>query len=171
MTKEISIGCTVRDITSGIEGIAVTRTTFLTGNVQYSVQVKSKKDGAYIDPMSFDIHQLDYVDAGVSARAIACPADTGIVLGSEVEDLVTAFKGFATRKAEFMNGCIYYLVQAKKDKDNTSKEDFVEFKRLKVVGKGVASEIEKRVAKANKVSPPIGGRPAGGPVTRSMTCR
>lgn len=171
MTKELTIGCTGRDITSGIEGIITSRTTFLTGNVQFSIQVKSKKDGAYIDPMSFDIHQVDFVDAGVSARAIACPTETGITLGEEVEDLVSGFKGIAMRKCEFMNGCVYYSVQAKKDKDNTSKEDFIEYRRLKVISKGVVAEMVKRNVEIQKANPTAGARPPGGPVTRAMKCR
>lgn len=171
MTKEISIGCTVLDITSGIKGLAISRLTFLTGNVQYSVQVKSKEDGVYVEPMGFDVHQLDYVDDGVSSRAIAGPADTGIALGSEVQDIVSGFKGLAIRKVEFMNGCVYYIVQAKKDKENTSKEDFIEFRRLKLVGQGVISEIEKRIAESEKINPSFAGRPAGGPATRPMARR
>jgi hypothetical protein len=160
--KEIGLGNRVEDITNGFVGIATTRSTFLTGNVQFGVQpeVDSKKPGVYPEAISIDSAQLKYVDDGVVKSVTPAPADTGIELGNDVEDIVGKFSGIAVRRTDFMNGCVYYSVQSAMTKDGTSKEDFIEYKRLKVVGKGVTTTIKRRLAdQANQ-------RPAGGPITR-----
>lgn len=161
----IKLGNTVRDITTGITGTAIERTEYMTGNVQYTVQVKSKEDGAFVDPLGYDVHQLDFVDVGIADRVVAAPAETGIVLGEKVQDIVTKFAGIAVRKSIFMNGCIYYSVQGEVNKEDGAKEDFFEYKRLNVLGKGVVAEVAGKVAKA---APAPGERAPGGPVSRPM---
>ncbi|UUZ75454.1 hypothetical protein LP414_27445 [Polaromonas sp. P1(28)-13] len=168
MTKAIALGNTVHDITTGIQGVATSKVEFLTGNVQYAVQPKGKEDGAYVDALSYDTHQLDFVDVGIAARVTPAPAETGITLGEKVQDIVTKFAGIATRKTTFMNGCIYYSVQGEVDGENQSKEDFVEFNRLKVVGKGIVAVVAKRLAEAVAKAPAAATRPPGGPVSRLM---
>lgn len=160
MTKEIKLGHKVREITTGTEGLATSVTRFLTGNVQISVQAPGK-DGAVPEQLSYDLQQLDYLDDGIAARVTPAPASTGITLGEKVQDIVTGFAGIAIREATFMNGCIYYEVASEVAADSHTKTDFVEYKRLKVVGKGVVAAI---AAKAE----PAGVKPTGGPNTRMM---
>ncbi len=45
-----------------------------------------------------------------------------IVLGSEVEDVVTGFKGIATSRAMHLNGCDRYWIQPKVGKDGKHPE-------------------------------------------------
>lgn len=45
-----------------------------------------------------------------------------IKLGSEVEDVVTGFKGIITARAEYLNGCMRLYVQPKVDKDGKHQE-------------------------------------------------
>lgn len=163
MKNAITLGNTCREITTDIEGVAVSKTEYMTGNVQFVLQQKPKADGAFIEPVGYDAHQLDYVNAGIAARVTAAPTDTGIVLGQKVRDLVTDFAGIAVRKTTFMNGCIYYTVQGKIDDKDVAREDFLEYKRLKVVSQGVVAEIAKRVEKSGPTA-----TPPGGPVTRPM---
>lgn len=164
MNKAIKLGHKVRDITTGIEGLAITETRFLTGNVQFSVQ-QPAKEGAYVDPLAFDIGQLEYVGDGIVGKVTPAPADTGIALGEKVQDIVTKFSGVVTRQATFMNGCVYFLVLSEVNSKGETKEDFVEYKRLKVVGKGVVAAITKAI---DAEAPNKTKRPPGGPVSRPM---
>jgi hypothetical protein len=47
---------------SGFEGIAVSRTEYLSGNVRYGIQPPELKDGKPIDPTWIDQGQLEPVD-------------------------------------------------------------------------------------------------------------
>jgi len=165
MTKPIALGHKVKDIATGITGIAISRCEFLTGNVQWTVQPKSEKAGAFIEPMSFDELQLDYVDDGISGRVTPAPLSTGIVLGECVEDIVSKIKAIAVRCVTYMNGCVYYSLQTEKTTKDESAEYHIEYKRLKVVSKGVVAEIAKR-NEADQSTP--GARPTGGPAMRPM---
>lgn len=40
-----------------------------------------------------------------------------VLLGQEYKDVVTGYKGIATSKHEYMNGCTRYTLEAKMDKD------------------------------------------------------
>lgn len=162
MIKPISLGNTVRDIATGMQGFATSKVEFMTGNVQFIVQ-PPVKDGAFVDGLGFDAQQLDYVDDGIASRVTPAPKETGIVLGSKVKDIVTGYAGIATRKTTFLNGCVYFTVIAPIDKDGSIKEDFVEFKRLETVGEGVIDKIAKKLAKDAPAA-----LKSGGPVTRLM---
>jgi hypothetical protein len=162
-TKAIKLGHKVREITTGIEGLTVTRTEFLTGNVQFGIQIMAKEGdgGGVYEPVSHDLQQLDYIDEGIAARVTPASSGDSITLGEKVRDIITKFVGIATRRVIFMNGCVYYFVQAEMDKEGKSTEQFLEFKRLEVVGAGVTAAI---AAKAN----PVSVKPVGGPSTRTM---
>jgi hypothetical protein len=161
----IQLGHKVRDITTGIEGLAITKSEYLTGNVQYGIQTPAK-DGVAPDIISFDQAQLDFVDVGIASRVTPAPADTGIVLGQKYQDIVSKIEGIATRKTTFMNGCVYYSIACEKDSENSAKEDFVEHKRLKHVGAGVAAVIAKKITPFSTITPA-----PGGPNTRLMARR
>ena len=45
-----------------------------------------------------------------------------IELGQKVKDRITGFKGIAVAKIEYLNGCIRYQIQPKKDKEGKIPE-------------------------------------------------
>lgn len=138
--NNIELGKKLRDKVSGFAGIASTRTHFMTGNIQFNLTTKLGEDGLYKDG-AFDIHQLEFVsDEGITV--IESPIETGIELGEEVEDIVTGTKGIATLKTVFLNGCVYYTICTKDEKD--PKDMFVEYRRLIRVGPGVTKQIAER---------------------------
>ena len=60
-----------------------------------------------------------------------------ILLEDVVEDIHTGFKGTATSKMEFLNGCIQIEVVPRVGKDNKMIESiFIDIQSLKVVKKG-----------------------------------
>jgi len=48
-----------------------------------------------------------------------------IELGDKVKDTITGFKGIATAKTEFINGCVQYNVTGKVGKDNKLSDDSI----------------------------------------------
>lgn len=57
--KTIALGSKVRDVITNIEGIAIGRTTWLTGCDQYIVKQQTlDKDGKQIDGHWFDVQRL-----------------------------------------------------------------------------------------------------------------
>lgn len=159
----IKIGNTVRDIVTGIQGIAAARVEFVSGNIQFTVQPVSK-DNAYVEALAHDEQQLDFVDDGVAARSTPAPTSTGITLGEKVKDMVTGLVGIAVRKTTFLNGCVYYAVQGEVDDKNVAREEFFEYSRLEVVGKGVVARVLERISAHSAT----GKKSPGGPSTRLM---
>lgn len=157
--REINLGQTVKDTVSGFTGIVHSRTEFLTGNVQLSLQ-PPVKDGTLPDLQVFDIHQLTAVPKKTDLPFIPAPF-TGVVLGEEYRDIVTGFAGVAVRRVTFLNGCVYYVLMGSFDpKSGKTTEDFIEWKRLERVGAGVRAKMDK------KVQSPV-AEPPGGPAFRN----
>lgn len=69
-----------------------------------------------------------------------------IELGSKVKDIVSGFEGIATGRAEYMTGCVQYLVSTTKlgkDGDIQNSHWFDEM-RLKVTAKPSATLAQAR---------------------------
>lgn len=164
MNTELKLGQMLRDAISGYEGIAVNRTHFMNGNIQYNLQ-QPAKDGVLPDTISFDQHTLDVVSEGVSARATESTFESPIKLGNTVEDIVTGTRGIAVLKTHYLNGCTAFLVESKLDTQTQSglkhAADWVDQTRLKVVDEGVTSEIAQPPKASNGFTP-------GGPVLRGI---
>lgn len=61
-----------------------------------------------------------------------------ITLGCEVEDLVSGFRGIATGRIEYMNGCVQYSVKPKLDKDGkVLAAEWFDVQSLRRVGDGI----------------------------------
>jgi len=53
-------------------------------------------------------------------------------LGDKVKDEITGFGGIATARSEYLNGCIYFLVEGKMDKGQ-KREHWFDEGRIKTV--------------------------------------
>lgn len=60
--KEIKLGSTVKCTITGFVGVAVARTTFINGCVQYNVVPKAGKDGKFPEEMNIDEGSLEIID-------------------------------------------------------------------------------------------------------------
>lgn len=65
MTHKFNFGDKVKDRVSGFTGIVIARYEWMNGCIRYEVQPDKLKDSKPIDPLSFDVGQLDLVKAGV----------------------------------------------------------------------------------------------------------
>lgn len=60
----MKLGNKLRDCVTGFEGVAVSRIEYLNGCVQFCLRAPIK-DGKIEDGQWFDVHQLEFVDAGI----------------------------------------------------------------------------------------------------------
>jgi len=157
----LKLGSTVRCRATGLTGIADHKVEMLSGTVQYAVQPKG--DGVTRpDGWAMDIQYLEVLDEGISASTIQ-PAQTALQLGEELEDTVSGYKGIATQKVTYMNGCVVFGVQGKVKKDGTLPDlIWFDHKRLKLISAGVSQPEE--------LSKPVEKR-TGGPSTRTSSMR
>jgi hypothetical protein len=106
------------------------------------------------DGYEIDAQSLEYVSQGIMKSGIPCPADTGIELGNEYEDIVSGTVGIAIARYDSMNGCVRYVIQGKTKKD--AKEPnvvYVDYSQLKPTGKNsVMTHLKKAIEKAKKLS-------------------
>jgi hypothetical protein len=61
----IQLGDKVKDRVTSLTGIAIARTEWLNGCVRFVVQPQELKDGKPVDMVTFDIEDLEVVEAGV----------------------------------------------------------------------------------------------------------
>lgn len=154
--NQLKLGQTLRDRASGFTGIAVSRFDFLNGNVQYSLQPKAPEDATALpEAVSFDVQQLEIVDAGISDTA-GKPARTPIQVGQKVKDTITGLTGVATMKATYLNGCIAFLVTPRRRLLRDHDPEWVSSVRLVAVDEKPA------------VEPPKSEKPTGGPPIRGV---
>lgn len=72
------LGCKVRDVVTGFEGIAESKHIYLNGCVRYGVTPKIKAGEAEMPKMStVDVEQLEYIDNGVNDTLHAEPSGGG----------------------------------------------------------------------------------------------
>ncbi|HLC04803.1 MAG TPA: hypothetical protein VJK02_17345 [Anaerolineales bacterium] len=74
-----------------------------------------------------------------------------VKLGDKAKDSISGFKGIVTGKAEYLNGCVSFLVEGDVDKDGKTVNHWFDEQRLHV-----------ETADAFKAEPT--GATAGGPV-------
>lgn len=159
MTDTIKLGNKVKDVVSGFTGIVTARMTSLNGMVQYVVRPPQTKDKPDIlpDAQFFDYQQLKIMTGGLK-DIISNIVQTDIELGTQVEDIVTGFKGTAIAKMEFTNGCLQICIKpkmSKKDKDEGKmpEGEWVDSNQIKIVSKGT-NTIKKTIdAKKDKDDP------------------
>lgn len=167
------LGYHVRCNVTGFEGIADQYIELLGGTVQYSIQPPGP-GGSFPEAYSFDVQQVErrvgYNLDGPPVKATP-PSHTDIALGDRVEDIITGTTGIVTRKATFLNGCVYFTVTehrnttVRKDGDPTTL--FVQHDRLIIIEKDSVARIRAARMPA-KPAPEPDNPKVGGPTTRSM---
>jgi len=156
--EDIKLGSIVTDLQSGYEGTATARIELFSGNVQYTVTPKvTKGSEKFPEQVNFDAATLKVKGKGISELAKE-PQPVSISLGDEVECILSGFKGVASMKSIFMNGCVYFDVTKPENatKKTPAESMFISSTRLKLV-------------KAKKVTPiKASVKAPGGPMTRAM---
>lgn len=151
----LGLGVRVRDLLTGVVGIAMMKSQSLAGVARYGIQTPSV-GGAHSDPLLYDAFQLEPIEKACDA----VEPNYGLLkveLGQKSQDTVSGFTGVVVEISEFMNGCIYVSLQPPVDpKKPNIFPDSIAFPSARVIsveGKKV------RVAKAAKEK--------GGPVVRA----
>ena len=63
-----------------------------------------------------------------------------IKLGALVQDKVSGFKGIATARCEYINGCVEYCISPKSDGATIPDSVYIDDKRLSIIGEGIQIE-------------------------------
>ncbi len=108
----IRLGARVRDLLSGITGIAVGRTEWLYGCARIAIEsIELKKDGKPSDSIWLDEQRVEETESdGNENPFVYCPFDVvtpvscDVVLGSRVKDKLTGFEGIASSKTVWSSG-------------------------------------------------------------------
>ena len=67
-----------------------------------------------------------------------------IKLGNKVRDKITGFKGIATARIEYINGCVQFCVKPKMGKDKEMPDgEYIDIAQLELVNKGKSIKSEK----------------------------
>jgi len=84
-----------------------------------------------------------------------------ITLGVEVQHTITGFKGVATARVEYLNGCIQYCVQPQGlDKDGKIfATEYIDDRALVEIGPGIT--VNTRPSDGGPQSNTPGAKPAG----------
>lgn len=177
MTQPIKLGNIVRDVASGFSGMATMKVEMLDGSTQYGIQPKVKAgedaDMKLPDAILVDVQVLEFVEDGIAAQVPAHP-QTPLILGQQVKDEITGLKGMIIDRIFHLNGCVHYTVAPKIGADGkwTRSVQF-DWKRLKVVGKGVSETITRKgggetPATNKSADEHVGARTRGGaPMSRA----
>lgn len=155
------LGKTVVDATSGFKGTVIQIMENFSGNTQIGIQPKvAEGTNTYPEAMFLDHHLIDVVDDGVRDRVTPVPARFELALGELAEDTINGFRGIATARATYMNGCEAFCLERKFDPsaENQKTAEWVSTTRLKKV---------EAPAVPQKVPPKAdNGKVPGGPAVR-----
>jgi len=115
--KDLKLGSTVKDASTGFQGMAKHRARYLTGTDQVYIEGKYNEEKGKANGEVVDIQLVDYVDEGLSARAIIREWPCGVVLGTVAKNKITKYKGTIIGLVEYFNGCHQVILQTEIDKD------------------------------------------------------
>lgn len=170
-TKQVTMGCVARDLTSGFTGTIVMRVLLQTGTEQFALQPPMKEgESAMPDVMSIDEESLEYIGPGIAARAKPEDDTVKVQLGDVVFDEVLGIEATAVRRITYINGCVYFASQPISKKNlqtglmEIQPEIHSSHQRLKVV-KAFKPKVAAQPATSN-TSLTINPRP-GGPSTKA----
>lgn len=152
----VQLGNRVRDMVSGMEGIAIARAVQINGNVRFSVQPPAKETDMP-KAIYFDEALLEVVDEGLAKRARTPPAESyRFALGSRGRDRASGVEGLIFSHATYLDGCVFYeLIPRSKD---------IEMRTFEVSPSLMVSVdlLEPVVTQQPPLQP---SRPSGGPPT------
>lgn len=124
------LGHEVTDNVTGLKGVCTGIAEFHYGPPRIAVTPKKLKDGVPADMLWFDVPRLK---VGKVHTKVGCIPAT-VVLGSTVKDRMTGFKGIATGRYTYLNGCIRIEVTPEELKNGQPIEAGV-FDEQRITGK------------------------------------
>lgn len=111
---EVQLGQKVKDVVTGVEGIAVVLSDFWHGSSRIEIQPPKKKDGSVPEIHVADEAQIKVIDKK-PIMDVPSHRPARFVYGQKVKDPVSGYAGTVNGRALFLNGCVRVGVQAHKD--------------------------------------------------------
>jgi hypothetical protein len=125
----MKLGIEVTETVSGMTGTLIAKTTDIVGYSQWAIQPKG--DGKDLpDADFFDHYTLTKVGDGCSADLPPMDPMVTIELGDVCEDIITGFRGTATKRQESLNGCVFFKLEPVKIADELSLAKTLNHRRL-----------------------------------------
>lgn len=156
MHYKYPLGVEAEDKFTGVKGFITMVSQRINGAIVYAVQPKSKEDAAYrheainVDEASIVLVKPEEVEKN-KEFAQAMKFETG----DRVRHRVNGFEGIVTSRALHANGCIFYAVEGKLNKEGKAVDHGAWEIELELIDKGLND-----VAKGEK---PIERKRTGGP--------
>ena len=113
----IKLGVIVKDMVTGLVGVAENRATFLYGCDRYYVQPRVREDGSVPSGMMIDAPQLRVAELEAPVMEPAPEPEQLVQLGQLVFDPVCGREGTATGRSVYLNGCSRIFVEPKQVSD------------------------------------------------------
>lgn len=155
MKKQIlKLGTIVTDNITDMKGMLTIYETDMVGNEMYLFQPQALNPDTGQPVNVFIINSARIV--GGELIDVELPIE---VLGTEVEDLATKFKGVAVEMNYHINGCVHFNVKAKGRTKKGSSIDAVNFDVRRLKGSAIKTLSAKALeqSKKNTPSPSNGG--------------
>lgn len=139
----IKLGLIVKDLVTGITGVAENRGTYMHGCDRYCIQPKAKKDGTIPEAIMVDEPQLRILTSKKPAMEPMKPPKQILFNGDLAIDPISGFKGIVTGRAVYLNGCARTLLSSKKTWKDGEEDKWFDEPRLDIVKKALKVVTEK----------------------------
>lgn len=106
----VPLGSKVRDLITGLEGVAIGRSTWLYGCVRIGVEPLALKDGKPAESVWLDEQRMEVVPWEKTYPVHPTPA-VGFALGDIVRDTVTGFTGMAVASTVWASGVLTISIE------------------------------------------------------------
>jgi len=153
------LNTSVTDKATGIKGRLTHKHVSLSGNESYIFQPKGLNPET-LQPLKPEYIAASRIDGGTLEEDLM-PRQ---ILGTEVEDEASGFKGMAIGLTEHTNGCVHVLVQPKGTIPKTGEMiDPADFDIRRLKGKAIPKMTQKAKDESRRTTPSPAGLPMGRP--------
>jgi hypothetical protein len=145
----LKLGTNVTDTVTGIKGMLTHYDIDMGRNVHYMFQPGqlSPEDGQPVE--SFWINE-NRIEGGI-LKDVNLPLE---VLGTQVEDIATGFKGTAIALRLHINGCVHFQVKPKGVIEKTGKSiGYTDFDIRRLKGDAIKQLSEEEIEKSERTHP------------------
>jgi hypothetical protein len=168
--QPIRLGDRAKDSVTGLQGIVVASTRYLTGSIRMAIQPEGlTKDGEPIKSHDFDQSALVLVDHSAHKPLVVRGASRGIDLGDRAKHRVTGLVGIVESVTDWLHGCSRLGVKPEAlHEGSTISREYFDEPELDLIDKRVHTPARLAVEPAPAAEP---RRSNGGPARESAGFR
>jgi len=111
MKNKIELGYIVKDLITGVIGVADHRVNYLNAATRYGIQPRVMPDGTVKEMIFVDEHQVEYVEPREQVLKPMPEAPARIALGQKCFDPIKNMGGTCTGRGVYINGCSRVLIE------------------------------------------------------------